>query len=326
MTLVRLTGNYKPDLTLYSPGGSGAWEGVRFTTEEVNEADFLISLNYPEVGQDVCCPSEHCWALIQEPPTGLHHHLHSTHRSFSRIYSCDEALTGAHRVLTHPHLHWYLNRSFDWLSSACVPEKQYSLSTVTSSLEWLDGHKQRFGFLQKLKEKLDFDWYGRGVRPLEDKWDGLAPYRYSLALENHRSGYYWTEKLIDCYLAWTMPIYSGCPRIAEYFPSESMVLINLDQPEQAEQLILETVRSQRYEENLDAIRTARNIVLQRYNPLAFLSGQIREHQMSGCCCLPKRQHIPARRPPLTVIGRTGYRLKYGLEKALQIPVRAPWLS
>ena len=30
-----------------------------------------------------------------------------------------------------------------------------------------------------------------------------------------------SEKIADCFLAWTMPIYYGCPRIAEYFPAES---------------------------------------------------------------------------------------------------------
>jgi hypothetical protein len=40
-------------------------------------------------------------------------------------------------------------------------------------------------FLRKIqKNNLEFDLYGRGFCSIEDKWDGLAPYRYSLAIEN----------------------------------------------------------------------------------------------------------------------------------------------
>lgn len=79
-----------------------------------------------------------------------------------------------------------------------IPIPGTGLSTVTSALAWMDGHKKRLDFLKYLQGSVDFDRFGRGVKDLEDKWDGLAPYRYSVAFENCSSSHYWTKKLIEC--------------------------------------------------------------------------------------------------------------------------------
>jgi hypothetical protein len=326
MTLVRLVGDYILELDRLSPGGDGYWGNVQFTNDPVPEADFLISLNYPKESLEVVCPKEHCWALIQEPPTNMHHHLHTSHWAFSKVFSCQEKLQGHHRVLTHPNLSWYVGRGLDQLETDPAPRKTADLSTVTSNLTWLSGHKQRFQFLRDLRESVEFDWFGRGVLKLADKWDGLAPYRYSLAFENYRSGYYWTEKIADCYLAETMPIYYGCPRITEYFPAESMVRIDINHPDEARKVILKTIESDRYEKSLDAIRAAKARVLRHYNPLAFLAGEIEKHMDQGCRCQSKQRHIKGRPPPITVIGRTGFLLKFHLERLLRHPVWLPVLS
>src|SRR5687768_17715451 len=57
-------------------------------------------------------------------------------------------------------------------------------------------------------------------------------YRYSLAIENFSGPYYWTEKVIDCYLSWTMPLYFGCTNLADYFPAESFVQIDIHRSEE----------------------------------------------------------------------------------------------
>ena len=53
----------------------------------------------------------------------------------------------------------------------------------------IPGHIKRRSFLQFIQNNasIDIDLFGRAVRAIEDKWDGLAPYKYSLAIENSQA-------------------------------------------------------------------------------------------------------------------------------------------
>ena len=51
------------------------------------------------------------------------------------------------------------------------------------------------------------------VITLKDKIDGLRDYRYHFCIENIKRDYWFTEKLIDCFVTGTIPIYWGCPSI-----------------------------------------------------------------------------------------------------------------
>lgn len=322
MTTVRLVANYKIPLERITPGGSGVWDGIQFVTEEVDRPDFLISFNYPDKPVVTHCPPEHCWAVIQEPPTFTHNWLHTSHPGFSRLYSCHPELKGGHRRLQLPYLHWHFQQTFDQLCSEQPPEKTKELSTITSSLYWLPGHKARVDFLKQFQATYDFDWFGRGVRDIEDKWDGLAPYKYSFAFENYASDYYWTEKISDCFLSRTVPIYWGCPKIADFFPADSMILVDPARPEEARRIVTEAMESDFYGRHLDQLEKARDLVLHHYHPLSFFSRQIKSHLNEGCCCQPSQQRI---RPRTCPSGRVGLVLFYGrylLEKSLSKPLWA----
>ena len=58
---------------------------------------------------------------------------------------------------------------------------------------------------------------GRGYKPFELKQDGLLAYHYSVVIENVSESDYFTEKLLDCMLCGTLPIYYGPKNIGEYF-------------------------------------------------------------------------------------------------------------
>jgi hypothetical protein len=304
MTLVRIVATYDFPLSRYlKPGG---WEGVEFTTEPVERCDYLLSFNYPPQSFETLCPAEHCWAIIQEPPSLAHRWLHTSHHSFARIYSCDGRLRGPHRVKSFPALGWHVDRSWEWLSTAPAPPKTRLLSTVTSNLGWMDGHRRRLEFLTRLKGDMEYDWWGRGIRDLPDKWEGLAPYHYSLAFENFVAEDYWTEKLSDCFLAWTVPIYGGCPNVEAYFPADAMVRLDLANPERARSAVLRALESEPGERVKEALAVARDLVLERYSPLAFVVAEIRAHQLSGCRCRVGRARIASRVYP---VGRPG-KLRY----------------
>lgn len=67
------------------------------------------------------------------------------------------------------------------------------------------------------------DCFGRGIRPVDDKREALAPYRFSIAMENAASDYYFSEKLVDCLLMDVVPIYYGCPGIGDLFDQRGIL-------------------------------------------------------------------------------------------------------
>ncbi len=79
------------------------------------------------------------------------------------------------------------------------------------------GYTLRQQVAERLQARDDVDCYGRGIRPIESKEDAIVPYQFSVAMENTQHDYYFTEKLIDCFLAETVPIYWGAPSITETF-------------------------------------------------------------------------------------------------------------
>lgn len=318
--LVRFIGSYDYPLKRMFPNGEGRWGRVRFTTEPVMRPDFIVSLNYPRYDLETECPVQHCWSLTQEPPHRVFHWMHSFHSSFGRLYSSDPSIEGPGKTLTHPHMHWHVKRSLEWLRQAVPQKKTKMLSTITSDMQWLKGHRLRFGFVKTLSEELELDWYGRGVKPLEDKWDGLAPYKYSLTIENFRSNYYWTEKLIDCFLTWTVPLYHGCPRIGEYFPERSLVPIDVSKPEEARRVIREVLDEDDYESRLEALTEARRRILEELNPFAFLAGEIERHLDSNCSCRFGKRTIEGRYYPQTLVQKVRSLGKYKLEQLLKRPV------
>jgi len=72
-----------------------------------------------------------------------------------------------------------------------------------------------------------------GVRVLaaapEAKAGSVAPFAVHIAIENvHRAGYF-TEKLLDCFLLRTVPVYWGCPDLAAHgFDIDGVVCIDDD--------------------------------------------------------------------------------------------------
>lgn len=104
-------------------------------------------------------------------------------------------------------------------------EKTRNMSLIASTKRQLTGHALRHEIADwSVEAGLDIDLLGHGYKSLEVKADGLRPYRYSIIIENIQEEGYFTEKLIDCLLCDTIPIYWGAPDIAEYFDNSGMYI------------------------------------------------------------------------------------------------------
>ena len=102
--------------------------------------------------------------------------------------------------------------------------KNKILSIISSGKDWTTGHKLRHRVIFAFKDRMDV--FGNGYKTIDNKLIGLKDYAFSLAIENTKQDYYFSEKLIDCFMTGTVPIYWGCPSIEKFFNTDGMILFD----------------------------------------------------------------------------------------------------
>ena len=178
---------------------------------------------------------------------------------------------------------WYLGNTFRELADMPIPEKNKPCSWITSGISRTENHRQRLAFLTQLQASaVTCDVYGRGLPnsakglgSLNNKWHGMAPYYYNLAIENFvDNDWYVTEKLWDSLLAWCLPIYYGGSAADKLLPPGSFLrLPSLD--EKGIAYIKEVIGSEEaWHEAKAAIAEARQVILHKLNLLAWLSDYV----------------------------------------------------
>ncbi len=314
MILVRIVKDWDwPDLMRQTPGQKGIWGDVRFTADPVEECDYLLVLNNRmKVDTHALCPPGHVWSLMQEPYyRGFTDWVVEKHDAFAKVFTHHRAAYGDDKhIPSQPALAWHVNKTYDQLIAVEVPAKSKTLSWIVGDALDLPGHLQRWAFLEHLRKdpSLGIDLYGKKIRYIEDKWDGLAPYRYSLAAENTSGPDYWTEKIADCFLAWTIPLYWGCTNLEDYFPRESFIRVDIGRPEESLVQIKRILAEDNWESRLPALREARDRVLNRYQFFPYVSGLI--HSSNSVGGEKRPVVVPAYRKSLrAVLDHRLYRLR-----------------
>jgi hypothetical protein len=276
-----------------TPGGNGVWKNCQFIVNQpVERCDWWVvfrplGLLKPE---STLCDPNHIVYISSEPNESVGNITESFLNQFSHFILCDRSIerpnikyaTGltwwvGMRVRHVGGYHNFTPRyemDYDILKAIQRPKKINRISVILSKKVFLEGHRKRLEFVSKIKELpvgKYIDLFGAGFNPIPDKWDVIAPYKYHLVLENDIVLDNWTEKLADAYLGFAFPIYSGCPNIHDYFPSESLLTIDINNLEATATRLLELIESDPYENHIAAISIARNKVLNQYNIFELMS-------------------------------------------------------
>jgi hypothetical protein len=169
-------------------------------------------------------------------------------------------------------------KTYDELKGIDTIPKSKLISIITSSKTFTRGHADRLVFVQRLAQELGdtIDVFGID-KQVDDKWDAIAPYKYHIVIENAVVEDYWTEKLADAFLGLSLPIYHGAPNISKYFSPDSLVQIDITKPDEAIASIKQIIVSDRYQETLGALRTAKELVLDQYQLFPMLAKYANEH-------------------------------------------------
>jgi Glycosyltransferase family 10 (fucosyltransferase) C-term len=106
-----------------------------------------------------------------------------------------------------------------------VSNKEFAVSFLTSSKNVFPGHRLRQEIFEKLNPVYgDLRVFKHRSPPIvSDKRTILEPYMFSIVPENSRHNGYYTEKVIDCFVAKTFPLYWGCPNLSDHFDPDGFL-------------------------------------------------------------------------------------------------------
>jgi glycosyltransferase involved in cell wall biosynthesis len=205
---------------------------------------------------DKSCP---IIADIHEPPYLFEQQLvydivYDNYKMFDRILTYDERLltlpnavfrNGGYECVLNKSVH---TREYPMLSDAnlySVYDKNKTVSIISSNKTFTEGHRYRVSCVELIRANdLSVDVYGMGYNPINGKLTGLKDYKYSVAIENGIYKNYFTEKILDCFLTGTIPIYRGCTNISDFFNQKG--IITFDTHDQLLE-ILKTIREGGYD-------------------------------------------------------------------------------
>jgi hypothetical protein len=278
--------------------------------------DYWIVFNflYNHLSQQAVCPATNVIFVATEP-YDVSCYPSDYLKQFGLVLSFEPSILKNNRnaLLSPPLSEWFVGKNHFELSGTTTVEKTKLISVVSSNKTDLKGQRKRLEFARAVKnhfgDKIDF--YGRGIKPFADKWDVLAQYKYSIAIENSYSDNYFTEKINDCFLAQTFPLYYGCPNLENYFNSDSFIRIDIHNVDRSIGIIKSVIESEtHYADHLEAVLESKSKVLGNYNFFAWCAALITERAnakpQAEYELITLRQQMP--RTPALVTERINHKL------------------
>jgi len=268
-----------------TPSASGVWGNFQFLVDrEVEECEYWVVFEGLTRTETAFCPPANTLLVTGEPPDVKSYRAEFLGQ-FAAVITCQRNLSHPRLIFSQQGLPWMIgvdldHRTMTWSNFMSfaelerrTPAKTKLLSVVATKDATVPGHAARNRFLHQLKDALrdQLDVYGVGFQPIRNKWDAIAPYRYHLAIENSRIADYWTEKLADAFLGEALPIYWGCPNIADYFSERALEVVDIEASEAAVEQIREILRADLHGQRIAEIARAKHQVLYQYNFFAFVS-------------------------------------------------------
>jgi len=265
--IVKFTTAWNENYSKFLMDNDNSNKSIEFKINDATSiCDYWVIWGGIKKEETVLCPPENIFYITDEAHE-MRFYNQEFLNQFSSIYAVRDDLEHRSIIKIHEPQIWYFNQSFDELAFLKPIQKSKKISVVCSDLTWLQGHKNRFSFVNKLighfKDKIDV--YGRGFNPLEDKWEALAPYQFSIAIENNQIPNYFTEKISECFLAYTVPVYFGCPNVHQYYHSNAFIDIDIFNYKRSFETIEQIIDTPNlYNQYFENVKNARDSYFQNY--------------------------------------------------------------
>lgn len=217
---------------------------------------------------DLCVNPSVCYIFLQTEPEVIQHTrefmLRNAHR-FTWILTFDEYVLQA-----CPNARKYVFGGC-WIhpadrGRADPVEKEFRMSTLVGSKSAGEGHRLRRRIYDRQTEitHMPYTFYrsshgtqlpeitNNPVFEHDSKFELFRRFQYSLVIENSKQKDYFTEKIIDCLITKTIPIYWGCPNIHDYFDTRGFILLDTPTFEEFHEKI-QILTPEYYEHHKDVI-------------------------------------------------------------------------
>lgn len=286
MIKIKLTTSFTgwPLLVRQTLGSKGIWGNCQFfENQDVKECDFwVVYEGLLKLERTICPPAN--TILITGEPSSIKEYNKKYLSQFGTVITFHRGLEHPNIINTHPSMPWRVgmrientnnisySKAYGELKAIKRINKDKLISVISSNKTITEGHRKRLYFVEKLARHFGprLDVYGFGVRAVADTWDAISRYKYYIAIENSSFHNYWTEKLSDAFLCGSYPFYHGCPNIHDYFPEGSLTCIDINDLEKSVAIIEKAIENRQYEESINEINDARDMVLDKYNLFPML--------------------------------------------------------
>jgi hypothetical protein len=272
-----------------TPGGQAIWGNYQFfINQEIEEADFWVVYSKGERKTESCKVSPENTLFITGEPETIYHYAKGFVNQFKRIVVCQNNIKHPNQIHYQPAQPWHIGKVYngenkvvfrktydDFAKTNEYPKKKL-ISVISSKKAFTKGHQNRIDFVLKLKNHFgdQIDLFGRGFNPIDDKWDVIAPYKYHIAIENSAYPDYWTEKLADCYLGGTYPLYHGCTNLDRYFDDKAFSSIDINNFDKSIATIEQVLKDNLFEKRQVQLKKAKELVLDKYNIFQLIASQL----------------------------------------------------
>lgn len=183
----------------------------------VSDSVFITDMHLHEVDK---FKSKRKIAMLIEPPAISPHIYSFVDQNYKKF---DYILTYNKELLDTGRNFLFYSACCSWITDLSQPTKTKLCSMIASSKQFTEGHRFRAEVIKEFSDKVDH--FGHGFKHIESKEEGLKEYCFSIVMENNNSNYYFSEKLIDCLMTKTIPIYWGSD-LSRFFDTEGIITFN----------------------------------------------------------------------------------------------------
>jgi hypothetical protein len=247
--------------------------------QEGRGADWLFVMDLPAWDFVTFVPRERRILFLSEPPMIRKYDITYLEQFGVVVSPYPIDGYGGRLFLGNPCLGWFAGLGTNRGSASQVfkklsdvenfaAHKTREISIISSLKKKQKGHQRRVVFMNALMEHYGnkMDYYGRDFAFVDDKIHAIAPYKYHIAVENCCLENYWTEKLADAWIGWSLPIYCGDPAIARKIPDPKGVeVIDVEDIPGALRKIDGLLRDDVYPGRLSAIEKCRKWAIKESN-------------------------------------------------------------
>lgn len=203
-----------------------------FNDKTLLDYDFVIDLGVTYSDISAMVPPDHRILALTEPSIWMDLSPENIEK-VSSFYK-GAILCWHDKLISLPQSRFW-NPTDKWVEEG-LSDKIFGVSgTVSNKIhEAADGYRLRYNIL--LNQHLikipsmvwNFTklWNGEEVQYPLPKKDVSMKYMFGLAIENVRENGYFTEKLIDCFATYTVPLYFGAPNISDFFDMDGIIVLD----------------------------------------------------------------------------------------------------